>query len=243
MTDQVNKWEEELAAAAVASSAALPTVGGDWLSTKGGKLSCDGTDVPGSTMQAIILDFLNENQFYDTIYDPANPAGPCCYAFGSDKDAMCPHAKVETPVAKACKGCPNLEWGSADRGKGKACREVLRLALIPAVEAKDVADAPIKLLKVPVMSVKNFTAFASQLAKVAKRPPFAAITEIKVTSENQVTIHFKTQEIIQDGELIAAIMEKRKEVELDFPYPEMAQAEEKPAKPARGAARFGGARR
>ncbi len=229
----VNKWDEELARLATEATASLPTVSGEWLSTKGGHLSYRGQQVPGDKMNVVVLDFLNENQYYDAPFDPAMPASPCCYAFGQDKGSMAPHAKAATPQNKTCKGCPHMEWGSADRGKGKACREVLRLALIPAVStAAEIKDCEVAYLKVPVMSVKNFSAMAQQVAQTLKRPPFAVVTEIHVTSDNQVSVFFKVAEAIEDGDLLSAIMEKRKEAALDNPYPEI-EAAPAPKTPAR----------
>ena len=230
----LNKWDAELAKLATEATASLPTVTGEWLSTKGGHLSYRGQLVPGDKMNVIVLDFLNENQYYDVPFDPTAPASPCCYAFGSDKGTMMPHAKAAAPQAKSCKGCPHLEWGSADRGKGKACREVLRLALVPAVETLDeLKDCEIAYLKVPVMSVKNFSAMVQQVSQTLKRPPFAVVTEIHVTSDNQVSIFFKVASAIEDGDMLGALMEKRKEAALDNPYPEIEAAPAQPKAPAR----------
>lgn len=227
----VNKWDEELAKLATEAAAYLPDAGGEWLSTKGGHLSYRGQQAKDDKMNVIVLDFINENQLYDAPYDATQPATPCCYAFGRDKSGMAPHAKSPEPQSSTCKGCPKLEWGSADRGKGKACKEVLRLALIPAVSsAAEVKECEVAYLKVPVMSVKNFSSMAQQVAQTLKRPPFGVVTEVHITSDNQVTALFKVVEAIEDGDMLSAIMEKRKEVILDSPYPEASAPAPKPTR-------------
>lgn len=241
---EVRDWRAELEAAAAETVADLPAVAGDWLSTEGGKLGFRGTPLEGSKGQFIILDFLNENQCYAKPYVRGQFTPPSCYAFGRKKDAMAPHANVTEPQANRCKGCPNLEWGTADTGKGKKCKEVVRLALIPAVStADDVEESEVAYLKIPVMSVKNFSNFADQLNAALHLPPFAVATEISVNSDNQVTVLFKLVEPVAE-ELLPAIMEKRKLVKLDNPYPE-AGAAPTPTTPASRPAtsRFSGAKK
>lgn len=242
-TTQVNTWKEELAKEASAAQAALPAASGDWLSVRQGRMKFKGADVPGNKAEFIILDFIRENQFYEGRFDPDNAATPCCYAFGNDEKTMAPHEKSTKPQHTDCATCPNNQWGTSETGKGRACKNVLRLALIAATDdPKAIADEEVVWMKVSVTSVKNFSAYANQLASALSIPPFAAITEIASApdAKTQQVVTFKLAEEIQDGAVIKAIMDKRKTFKIDFPYQERTSA---PAHQPAQRSRFGGARK
>lgn len=239
-TTAVVKWDEALAARAQMAKKAEESVStGSFISLKSGVMSYNGNPVPGNKLDVVVVDAILENHYFDGAYDPNTPQSPSCYAFGRDEDEMSPHEKVDEPFAEKCKGCPNNEWGSADTGRGKACKNVRRLAVIPADAldggADGVEEAAIAYLKVPVTSVKAWAGYVNQLA-AANKPPLAFVTEISVTPDagSQFKVNFKAKESIEDGELIGALLAKADVVEqtIAFPYQPV---EEAPAKSARGA--------
>lgn len=239
-TTAVVKWDEALAARAQMAKKAEESVStGSFISLKSGVMSYNGNPVPGNKLDVVVVDAILENHYFDGAYDPNTPQSPSCYAFGRDEDEMSPHEKVDEPFSEKCKGCPNNEWGSADTGRGKACKNVRRLAVIPADAldggAEGVEEAAIAYLKVPVTSVKAWAGYVNQLA-AANKPPLAFVTEISVTPDagSQFKVNFKAKESIEDGELIGALLAKADVVEqtIAFPYQPV---EEAPAKSARGA--------
>lgn len=239
-TTSIVKWDEALAARAQMAKKAEESVStGSFISLKSGVMSYNGNPVPGNKLDVVVVDAILENHYFEGAYDPNTPQSPVCYAFGRDEDDMGPHEKVDEPFSEKCKGCPNNEWGSADTGRGKACKNVRRLAIIPADALDDgaqgVEDAAIAYLKVPVTSVKSWAGYVNQLAATNK-PPLAFVTEISVTPDagSQFKVNFKAKESIEDGELIGALLAKADVVEqtIAFPYQPV---EEAPAKPARGA--------
>jgi hypothetical protein len=238
----VAKWDEALAARAQAAKKTEESVGtGSFLSTKGGILAYMGNPVPGNKLNVIILDAIMENQFYEGDYDPNNPQSPVCYAFGRDEDEIAPHEKVEAPQADQCKGCPNNEWGSAEKGRGKACKNIRRLGMITEDMldggAEAIEDAETAFMKLPVTSVKAWAGYVNQLAATNK-PPLAFVTEISVVPDanSQFKVQFKVIEEIDDGELLGALLHKADVVEelIAFPYQAIEAA---PAKPQRAPAR------
>lgn len=239
-TASIVKWDEALAARAQMAKKAEESVStGSFISLKSGVMSYNGNPVPGNKLDVVVVDAILENHYFEGAYDPNTPQSPVCYAFGRDEDDMAPHEKVEEPFSDKCKGCPNNEWGSADTGRGKACKNVRRLAIIPADALDDgaqgIEDAAIAYLKVPVTSVKSWAGYVNQLAATNK-PPLAFVTEISVTPDagSQFKVNFKAKESIEDGELIGALLAKADVVEqtIAFPYQPV---EEAPAKPARNA--------
>jgi hypothetical protein len=222
----VAKWDEALAARAkIAKKAEASVSTGEWISVKGGQLAYQGNVVPGNKMDVVILAYRLENQFYDGPYDPNTPQAPSCYAFGVDEESMAPHEKAEGKQAESCHGCPMNEWGSAEQGRGKACKNVRRVCIIPADAldngADGIAEAQWAFLKVPVMSVKGWAGYVNQLAQL-NRPPLAFVTEISVTpdAQSQFKVNFNAKESIEDGELIGALLEKADKAEgaIEFPY-------------------------
>ena len=86
-------------------------------------------------MGVVILDSILENIHYDGEYDSDNVQGPDCFAFGRSDEEMAPHEAVitaGTQVHDNCVDCPSNEWGSAEKGKGKDCRNTRRIAMILA---------------------------------------------------------------------------------------------------------------
>lgn len=231
MTNEVNTWREALAEEARAAVAATPPPSGFTISFAQGGLKVRGEDVPGAKADFIILGFITEHDFYEGNFDSKNPAPPTCYAFGNGniKD-MHPHPDATNKQNGSCHGCPHLEWGTALQGAGKRCKQVVKLALIPAtLDPKEIAEAEIGYAKLPVTSCKRWSGYVTKLAGQLQVPPFAVVTEISVTKENQSSVFMNLVEPIEDGAAIQAIMEKRKEVVLDKPYE--AKAAAAPAEP------------
>lgn len=246
----VKKWEEELAGLAEQTVKTEAMTGGKFIGTKSGQLSFNGAPVPGNKLNVIVMDNVLENQHYEDDFDPDNRSSPVCFAFARDKADLKPHPDAEKPQHDECNGCPMNEFGSAAKGKGKACKNVRRLALFveaAADSAEDVAAAEIAYIKVPVMSAAGWSAYAQQLNTQLKRPPLAVITEISLVPDpkSQFRMIFKYVSSIDDGEVIQALLARRKALadQIMFPYqkPSEAPAPE-PRKQLKGARQIPGRR-
>lgn len=229
-------WDEELAQQAQAAAAMESnTSTGQCFSLRGGILSWNDMPIPDNRLAVIIVDSILENVYYDGPYDPDEPQAPCCFAFGRDETEMTPHELVVAAKSNEhdfCSGCPMNEWGSASIGRGKACRNVRRLALIPAGEFKDgkfnifddleqFETAVIGYLKIPVTSVKGYSAFVKQIAGAMQLPPHGVISCIQVVPDNksQFKVMFSVIQPVP-GELIGTIIKRHKEAQtlIEFPY-------------------------
>jgi hypothetical protein len=233
------KWDEQLAALAerAAKQEAHVGGGGTFIKTRGGVLVYDGAEVPGNKMNVVIIDSVLENAFYDGKFDPDSPAPPVCYAFGAEARDMAPHAESTEPQSASCAECPHNKWASADQGRGKACKNIHRLALIPedALESADaIEDAELAFIKVPVTSGKAYAGYVRQLKDNFMRPPLAFVTELSLVrdAETQFKMQFKLVEQIEDGDLIGALLAKAEKAagELEQPY---TPADEEDTKPVR----------
>lgn len=231
----ITKWDEELAkhAADVSAAEQMPT--GSFVSTRGGILAIAGQPLKDNKMQVIIVDHVYENAFYEGDYDADNPSPPSCYAFGRTEEELKPHEKASDPVHDQCTGCPNNAFGSAEKGKGKACKNIRRLALISAdgLSKESIKDGERVYLKVPVTSAKGWAFFVKGLASTMKRPPFAVIAEIAAVPDpkSQFRLTFQHVENVPDA-LMGAVMARREKEMSEIMFPYAAPAED--AKPAKG---------
>lgn len=234
------KWDEELAKLAKDSTTKMELATAKFISIRGGNLTFGGADVPDNELRCVILAYTLENQYYEGRFDPNTPQVPVCYSFGLDKDEMVPHDASSNKQNDNCATCPLNEYESDPKGgKGKACKNVIRLALIAESDLEDLTSAEIVYMKVPVTSVKNFLAYAKkQIGEVIKRPFWSVITQIKVEQDDDtaVKVHFTLAEKIEDSDLFTPLkdMYDANTESINFPYPEVS---ERTAKPAKGKAK------
>lgn len=246
-TTAVANYDEELAKLAGQAAALTDTGGGGkFFSTSAGMLQFDGTPLPGNQMCVIVAAWCRENIYYEGAYDPDNRASPTCFAFGKDNedvDDMAPHAEVDKHEEferqhDQCDGCPKNEWGSAERGKGKACQNRRRLACLTAGVYKPLgrggghelelyddvehfASTEEAYLKLPVMSGKGFDAYVREIAEQFQKPLFAVYTRVYLMPDpkSQWKVHFELIEPVEP-ELIPTLLDRYRKLNegIAFPY-------------------------
>ena len=265
-TAQVNTWEKDLADQAAASMEQEKNAAGtgQFFGLRSGILTFEGQTIPGNRMAVIILDGIMENVFYEGAFNADNPTNPSCFAFGRSEKEMAPNPDdVAEPVHTECGKagqpgcCPMNEWKTAvkqdgTQGKGKACRNTRRLAMIPAGNflgdvfqpIKDIGhfeEAKTAYMKLPVTSVKGYAGYVTDTGKAHNRPPHGVITQVKVVpdADNQFRVEFEAICKVPNElmEVVMARHHKAKE-EIAFPYqpPTVAPEPEPTAAPARGKA-------
>jgi hypothetical protein len=249
----IQKWEEALAKAAIAAAKVEEsTATANVYSLKAGVLSLGGNPIPGNKIAVIIADHVLENLYYeDTTYDADNPKSPTCFAFGRDEKTIGPHIKVvefgssQAGTSGLCAGCEHNEWGSAEKGKGKRCKNIRRLAVVQAgsfdskgafttFDSEAIMEGSMGFLKLPVTSGKAYATYVKQLADQLKRPPFGVITLIGVVpdAKSQFKVTFEVLEEV-DNNTMAAVFARHEEAKLaiEFPYA-LEDAEKEPPKKA-----------
>lgn len=255
----VANWDEELAAqAAAAAKTEESTATGSFFSVKSGVLTFNDAPIANNQMAVVITDSIIENVCYGDDYDSENPRPPICFAFGRTEDEMRPHqvcVDAGTAVHETCHGCPNNEWGSADKGKGKACRNIRRLALVPAgtldkndnytEDMDNVGDHENAFMKLPVTSVKGYSAYVKSLAASLKRPPHGVVTHIRVVPDpkNQFKITFEALGKVENNAM-GDVMRKHEEAVATIEQPYQAYEEqEAPQRRSKPAAKAAGKRK
>ncbi len=222
LTD-IEKQMEEQAEQATNMERGAPM--GRNFSFKGGQMVFDGAPIKDNEVIVIVAAAVIEKAYYPGDYDPDLPEPPVCFAFDTDPDDLAP---IPEDVAELqndiCATCEWNKFGSADRGKGKACKDVRRLALIPAgtierngdltllEDPKELAKAEFGFAKLPPTSLTAFSAFVRQVANTMKRPPHGiyAIMKCVPDAKNQFTISWEAIDLV-DKKCLPAIMERHDE--------------------------------
>jgi hypothetical protein len=149
------------------------------------------------------------------------------------------------------------EWGTAAQGRGKACSNRRRLAIIPAGtykplgkgggfeldlfdEAAPFRDAETAYMKIPVMSVKGFAAYLKQVAEQFDRPLWGVVTRVYVEPDpkSQFRVKFELVEVIEDDDIMQTLMARHKTAESEIAFPYLPRSDDD--EPARGTQRKAG---
>jgi len=229
-------WKDRLAQyAKQATDVANETgAGRNTVSFRAGQMAFNKEPVAGNKLDTIILDGVIEHAYYAEDFDKDNPVSPVCFALGRTMDEMKPHPDSSAPQSEKCKGCKWNEFGTADKGKGKACKNSMRLALLPGdkLTAAAIEKADKAFAKLPVTSVKEYTAYAKRLGAQGI-PPFAVMTEITCAPDpkTQVKVSFNQKAPIADEEAMEAVIRQHDLAaeEIMYPYPKPEEGAAKPA--------------
>ena len=233
-------------------------VAGSFITTRGGILKYGEEELPGNEMCVIVLDAIHENTYYPDKFNPNAVLPPKCFALGRSEKEMEPHENVLDPddegadesyfelQADSCADCEWAEWGSADTGKGKACSNRRRLAIIPAgrfsptgkrketelevfEDPEHFREAEIAFLKLPVTSVKNWSKYVHELRKEHSVPPFAVLTHIYLESDpkSQFKVHFDCLEVLDSEDILDILFARNDEAKevIEQPYSEPSSEE------------------
>jgi hypothetical protein len=247
---QLQPWEQRAAERAAAAQATAQSAGGasQTVNTRGGRFTIDGAEVPDNVLRCVILDSCLDNHMYEDDFDPDNPSNPVCWALGRyylpkpgipDEDLMGPDpALVEDPKSVKCHDCEfggKNAWGTADKGRGKACKNTRRLLLMSEGDLEeDVASAEVRKLTVPVTSGRTWDGYVNQVGQ-HNRDPAGVLTEINIRPDpkTQFKIGFKMLGLIEDDNM-SEVLNKADSVqdELFAPYgkDEEGEREERPAR-------------
>lgn len=133
------------------------------------KANATDPDEPATYIDLVVLNLQKSKTFYAEGYTDGSEAKPDC----SSNDGVKPDSGAENKQCDTCALCPHNAWGSGtnDKGeatKGKACSDVLRLAVAAATNIDD----PM-LLRVPPASLKNLSEMSRLLSK--KNIPLNAV--------------------------------------------------------------------
>lgn len=244
-------WEAEMKAAAIKKASVEKSFeGGKRINIQGGLLTIDDELVEGNSLDVVILSSVHINEYYNTAYTPGTPTVPVCYAFGDEsledpEGEMAPQDNVDDLQHAKCSDCWANQMGSADTGRGKACKNGRRLMVLTEDALADpeaLAAAEERSINVPVMSVKAWAKYTKDvLAETMSRPCYGVVTTIRPVPDpkSQFKLTFTFKELINFDQALWDAMKLRvaaADKALCTPYPRQAEldaANVKPAAPAR----------
>lgn len=189
------------------------------LSLASGIMSIMEQQVPNNEIEVVILGVGTERALYDRPFDPDDKAPPDCYAqkLGNDdtfNPTMIPAENVPEPRSDTCANCDLSKMGSADRGKGPACKTRRRMVVAPAsvVDNPGALGKQLLLVNVPPTSGRNYSNYVNKIASQGL-PPEGVITKISYKPSKKVMfeMHFDPVQPIENEEALAAIFTRAHE--------------------------------
>lgn len=232
-------WREKAAqsiAKGKQQSAKLPAASGNFISFRQGAPSLGGAKLP-NPLPLVILGYTYERAYYSKPFQPDVMATPDCYSYGGEV----PHPKAAIPQSDKCKGCRFDDFGSAQNGKGKGCKEGAKFAAIHA----DVLESPEKIGAATIiqgrLSVLNSKGFRNYVGyfEESDTPIWAGISTLTVTpdAKSQYAVTFESSVAYLGDDHLDAIAARVDEADklMAQPYPDL--EEQKPAPQAGAPAR------
>lgn len=232
-------WEQELALLAK-DEVSKETLGTPRISHQGGIIKIDGKSVDGNKLRVAVIDYAFSKTYYEGAFDPSTPQTPVCYAFGREEKGMVPHDQAPKKQHADCAGCEWNRFGTAERGRGKRCKDERRVMCIVEVDDEEsIAGAEVRQFNIPPGSLKNWGTYLNTIKEVTPSGNVRAVLT-EVSTEPSGGAHALTFKPIAKlvKEQVMAIMHKKGAVEANLfaPYPNIEQ-EEKPA-PRKGSKKY-----
>jgi len=141
-TQPLVSYEQFLAQRANAMQERLQRPSSNKIKTTGKLFTLPNGESSPGPLQAIILEFAYVNKYYSKPYNRNVVEEPDCIAISFDPNNMAPSDSVPNKQFNTCAGCHMNEWGSALTGRGKACKNIIRLAIV----APDYADKDVEIM-------------------------------------------------------------------------------------------------
>ena len=233
----IGGWRERAAKsieAGKAQSAKLPQQSGNFISFRQGSPSLGGVKLP-NPLPLVILAYGYERAYYSKPFQPDVMATPDCYSY----DGETPHEKAKVPQSDACKGCRFDEFGSAQNGKGKGCKEGAKFAAIhaDALESPEkIAAATIVQGRLSVLNSKGFRSYVGYFEE-SGQPIWSGVSVLTVTpdAKSQYAVEFSSTVADLDDNDLDALAARVDEADklMAQPYPDLEEA--KPVAKPQGA--------
>lgn len=203
--------------------AKAPSGTGNTISFKNGAITVGGVKI-GNEMKVIALHPQYVRTYYDSIYQPDKIVPPACYSYDGEK----PHEKAANKQSSSCEACPMNEWGTDQRGRGKACKEGLRVAFLSAqgnVNAEVMGRAPILQANFSVLNSKDVAPVIDAMYDHYGHPGKAVCVLTAEPDEARQVINTLSVDYEIDNEdilnaIIGRIEEAEKMLTVPFPEPE-----------------------
>lgn len=159
------------------------------------------------TLEAVIVDFVYRNEYYPGQFNRKEIKPPTCFAISPVSANLTPDVTVVDKQSKTdCDDCQWNQWGSSPTGAGKACKNTVFLAVLPA-NATD--EDEIWTLKTSPTAIRPFNGYVAKLGSTARVPVGAVVTKIFFdAASTYATVRF---EVVGVNEAYEATSQRKEE--------------------------------
>lgn len=180
---------------------------GHRVSLKGKAFTLPGGESSAGPMSVIVLDWRNTRLYYKGVYNANKPEPPSCFAINKFVDDLHPSENAPEAQCDTCSECAFNEWGSAPTGKGKACKNGIRVAVVGANPKE---DSQVLTLDVSPTSLGSFNSLVNDLASKSLLP-IQTLTDISFDAkETFPKLVFTSDAPITDDDLLIAMKLREK---------------------------------
>lgn len=149
---------------------------GNAISLKGKVFTFPGGESTSEPIEVVVVEFIAANKYYESSYDPKNPAPPVCWAINKIFSALAPSDKVlpeNKQTEDDCAMCPNNQWNS--NGDGKLCKNSYILAVLPTDAT---SEDSVMTLSVPPTAIKGWEGYVKRVSRLFNTPPIGVVTTV-----------------------------------------------------------------
>lgn len=223
MKDLERYYAEDAAAAARAA----PASGGIPRISSNNQTFQVGEQVLDDPLNLIVVADSLLNIYYDRDYDPNEKIPPACFAVSDATEGAAEHMHAHPtspniqggPNDHDCAGCEMNRFGSAERGKGKACSNTRQLAVVMVDDPgfKDGGELKYAILQISPTGLTPWGKYVQGLAGIVKRPPWGVVTQFSFNRKDPVEQRRKaviplSYKVITDVAVASKIKELRKQI-------------------------------
>lgn len=152
-----------------------PATSGHKISLKGKVFTFPDGRQSRNPIDVVLLDWRIYNQYFKGAYNPTKIEKPTCFAISQTMADMKPSERAPVKQGADCASCALNQFGSAATGRGKACKNGRRLAVVP-VDAD--MNTPIFTIEVSPTGIKALDGYISKLAAGHGLVPIQVITTV-----------------------------------------------------------------
>lgn len=189
-----------------------PPATGTSISTKGKIFTLPNGQTSPGPMNAIIVDWRYFNSYFEGVYNASNIKPPVCWAINKAPAELTASDKAPKKQNDTCEECAMNQWGTGQSGRGKACKNACRLAIIPA--NFDEKTKPM-MLNVSPTGLKQWGTYLNRLKTQLGMLPVQVTTSISFNpNEAYPSLLFDLGDKIDEDKypMLAAMREKAQEM-------------------------------
>lgn len=216
------------------SLAAMPTGGGNWLSFKDtGRFALGQEDV-GSELDIVIVAHATEFSYFDSPYVEGQKSAAACYSLDNEK----PHPESPRKQHENCAHCPQMQMGSDERQRGRACKVKGRIAFIMADQVTDIDSIMGAALYYATPSTLNSMPLRTYLVANdrAESPIFGKRTKLTISAGGKAkyALTFQRTGVIENDDALRALAARNIEARAEMKKARPVFENEGGGSPARG---------